>query len=79
MKIRPTWTPRSFRFYDGSLMPPLSLIQYEMNGSFIFIQNSNLELKVFVEDSLIFTDYCVTNSFRDWITVFLHRLRNNGG
>ncbi len=41
------------------LMPPLSLIQYETNGFFIFIQNSNLELKVFVEDSLNLTDYCV--------------------
>ena len=42
------------------LMPPLSLIQYETNGFFIFLQNSNLELKVFVEDSLNFTDNCVT-------------------
>ncbi len=38
----------------------LSLVQYETNGFFIFLQNSNLELKVFLEDSLNFTDYCVT-------------------
>ena len=63
-------------------MPPLShSIRNEcvaLNGVFIFLQNSNLELKVFVEDSLNFTDYCVSNSIRDWIKVFRRRLRRTG-
>jgi len=47
-------------------------------GFSFFFHFSNLELKVFVEDSLNFTDYCVSNSIRDWIKVFRRRLRRTG-
>jgi hypothetical protein len=47
-------------------------------GFSFFFHFSNLELKVFVEDSLNFTDYCVSNSIRVWITVFRRRLRKTG-
>ncbi len=42
------------------LMTPLSFIQYETNSFSFLFHFSNLELKVFVEDSPNFTDYCVT-------------------
>jgi hypothetical protein len=47
-------------------------------GFSFFFHFSNLELKVFVEESLNFTDYCVSNSIRVWITVFRRRPRKTG-
>jgi hypothetical protein len=47
-------------------------------GFSFFFHFSNLELKVFVKDSPNFTDYCVSNSIRVWITVFRRRLRRTG-
>ncbi len=45
---------------DQKAQKAASLIHFETNGFFIFLQNSNLELKVFVEELLIYTDYSVT-------------------
>ncbi len=66
--------------YDIPISCHLSLsFNMKRMGFSFFFHFSNLELKVFVEDSFNFvTDYCVTYSIRDWITVFRRRLRKTG-